>query len=44
MLCGLVGALSWGALATVVNNKYAAIATIFLSSLSVAFSDVVSAD
>jgi uncharacterized membrane protein YjjB (DUF3815 family) len=44
VLCGLVGALSWGTLATVVNNKYAAIATIFLSSLSVAFSDVVSAD
>lgn len=41
VLCGLVGALSWGTLATVVNNKYAAIATIFLSSLSVAFSDVV---
>jgi uncharacterized membrane protein YjjB (DUF3815 family) len=44
VLCGLVGAFSWGTLATVVNNKYAAIATIFLSSLSVAFSDVVSAD
>jgi uncharacterized membrane protein len=41
VLCGFVGALSWGTLATVVNNKYAAIATIFLSSLSVAFSDVV---
>ncbi|KAG0569944.1 hypothetical protein M758_6G122600 [Ceratodon purpureus] len=41
VLCGLLGAVSWFALATVVNNKYAAVSAILLSSLSVAFSDVV---
>lgn len=41
VLCGLLGASSWFALATVVNNKYAAVSAILLSSLSVAFSDVV---
>lgn len=41
VLCGLLGAASWFALATIVNNKYAAVSAILLSSLSVAFSDVV---
>lgn len=44
VLCGLVGAVLRGALATVVHSKYAVIATKFLSSLSFAFSDVVSVD
>lgn len=42
VLCGLLGAVSWGSLALFVDNKYAATALILLSSLSVAFSDVVS--
>lgn len=42
VLCGLLGAAAWGALATIVHNKYAAVSAILLSSLSVAFSDVVS--
>ncbi|KAH9574561.1 hypothetical protein CY35_01G064300 [Sphagnum magellanicum] len=41
VLCGLLGALSWGSLALFVDNKYAAITVILLSSLSVAFADVV---
>ncbi|CAK9234396.1 unnamed protein product [Sphagnum troendelagicum] len=41
VLCGLLGTASWAALATLVDNKYAAMATILFSSLSVAFSDVV---
>ncbi|CAK9191422.1 unnamed protein product [Sphagnum jensenii] len=41
VLCGLLGALSWGSLALFVDNKYAAITLILLSSLSVAFADVV---
>lgn len=42
MLCGLLGAASWGFLATAADNKYATVAATVLSSLSVAFSDVVS--
>lgn len=42
VLCGMLGAAAWFALATIVNNKYAAVSAILLSSLSVAFSDVVS--
>ncbi|KAJ7565946.1 hypothetical protein O6H91_02G082500 [Diphasiastrum complanatum] len=41
ILCGFLGALSWSTLATFVDNKYEAVAAIFMSSLSVAFSDVV---
>lgn len=41
VLCGLLGALSWGLLASVVHGKYEAVALICLSSLSVAVSDVV---
>ncbi|CAI5461003.1 unnamed protein product [Closterium sp. Yama58-4] len=40
--CGLLGSLAWGALATVVGDKYSAVAMILLSSLSAAVSDVVS--
>jgi hypothetical protein len=43
VLCGLVGAVSWVALATVVDSQYSATAMILLGSLSFAFSDVVSA-
>jgi hypothetical protein len=43
VLCGLVGAVSWLALATVVDSQYSATAMILLGSLSFAFSDVVSA-
>ncbi|CAI5503821.1 unnamed protein product [Closterium sp. Naga37s-1] len=39
--CGLLGSLAWGALATVVGDKYSAVAMILLSSLSAAVSDVV---
>lgn len=42
MLCGFLGAIAWGALATFVDSKYTAVLAIFLSSMSVAFSDVVS--
>jgi hypothetical protein len=42
VLCGLLGAASWGFLATAADNKYATVAATVLSSLSVAFSDVVS--
>lgn len=41
VLCGLLGALSWGALALLVNTKAAAVAAIVLSSASVAVADVV---
>ncbi|CAM6036159.1 unnamed protein product [Sphagnum compactum] len=41
VLCGLLGALSWGSLASFVDNKFAATTVILLSSLSVAFADVV---
>ncbi|CAK9206025.1 unnamed protein product [Sphagnum troendelagicum] len=41
VLCGLVGAVSWVALATVVDSQYSATAMILLGALSVAFSDVV---
>ncbi|KAL2652248.1 hypothetical protein R1flu_020376 [Riccia fluitans] len=40
-LCGLLGAASWASLATFVDDKYGALISILLSSLSVAFSDVV---
>ncbi len=42
VLCGFLGALSWGSLASFVDNKFAATTMILLSSLSVAFADVVS--
>jgi hypothetical protein len=42
VLCGLLGAFSWGSLASFVDNKFAATTVILLSSLSVAFADVVS--
>lgn len=41
VLCGLLGTVSWGSLAILVNDKYTAVLMILLSSLSVAFSDVV---
>ena len=41
ILSGLLGTLSWIALATIVHNPIAAAATIMLSSLSVAVSDVI---
>ncbi|KAH9547137.1 hypothetical protein CY35_11G019600 [Sphagnum magellanicum] len=41
VLCGLLGAFSWGSLASFVDNKFAATTVILLSSLSVAFADVV---
>lgn len=41
ILSGLLGTLSWIALATVVHNPIAAAGTIMLSSLSVAVSDVI---
>ncbi|KAL5657019.1 hypothetical protein ACJX0J_030182, partial [Zea mays] len=40
-LSGLLGALSWSLMATVVSSKYSAAFSILLGSLSVAFSDVV---
>ncbi|ONM27711.1 Biopterin transport-related protein BT1 [Zea mays] len=43
-LSGLLGALSWSLMATVVSSKYSAASSILLGSLSVAFSDVVSAN
>ncbi|KAH7447161.1 hypothetical protein KP509_01G094400 [Ceratopteris richardii] len=39
--CGLIGAASWALMAMVVDDKYGAAIAIILSSLSVAFSDVV---
>lgn len=41
ILSGLLGAGSWVAMATIVHSAWAATATICLSSLSVAFSDVI---
>lgn len=41
VLCGILGALCWGSLALFIDSKYAAMTAILLSSLSVAFSDVV---
>uniref|UniRef100_A0A2P2JIB5 Uncharacterized protein MANES_15G030000 n=1 Tax=Rhizophora mucronata TaxID=61149 RepID=A0A2P2JIB5_RHIMU len=41
VLSGLLGALSWSLMATLVDNKYSAAFCILLGSLSVAFSDVV---
>ncbi|XP_076919784.1 folate-biopterin transporter 1, chloroplastic-like isoform X1 [Bidens hawaiensis] len=41
VLSGLLGALSWGLMATLVDDKYGAAFCILLGSLSVAFSDVV---
>jgi len=43
-LSGLLGAFSWSLMATVVSSKYSAAFSILLGSLSVAFSDVVSAE
>lgn len=41
VISGLLGALSWLALATVVNNAWTATTAILLTSLSVAISDVI---
>ncbi|XP_042026887.1 folate-biopterin transporter 1, chloroplastic-like [Salvia splendens] len=41
VISGLLGALSWGLMATLVDNKYSVAFCILLGSLSVAFSDVV---
>ncbi|KAF7837306.1 folate-biopterin transporter 1, chloroplastic isoform X1 [Senna tora] len=41
VLSGLLGALSWSLMASVVDSKYSAAFCILLGSLSVAFSDVV---
>ncbi|XP_058084405.1 folate-biopterin transporter 1, chloroplastic isoform X2 [Magnolia sinica] len=41
VLSGLLGALSWSMMATLVDSKYSAAFCILLGSLSVAFSDVV---
>ncbi|OAY27961.1 folate-biopterin transporter 1, chloroplastic isoform X2 [Manihot esculenta] len=41
VLSGLLGALSWSLMATLVDSKYSAAFCILLGSLSVAFSDVV---
>lgn len=41
VLSGLLGALSWSLMATIVDSKYSAALSILLGSLSVAFSDVV---
>jgi folate/biopterin transporter len=41
ILSGVLGALSWVALATVVHSAWAAMVAIALSSLSIAFSDVI---
>ncbi|KAM7485533.1 hypothetical protein LguiA_001542 [Lonicera macranthoides] len=41
VLSGLLGALSWGLMALLVDSKYSAAFCILLGSLSVAFSDVV---
>ncbi len=41
ILSGLLGTCSWGLMATVVHTPWAAAAAIALSSLSVAFSDVI---
>ncbi|KAJ0034954.1 hypothetical protein Pint_24793 [Pistacia integerrima] len=41
VLSGLLGAISWSLMATLVDSKYSAALSILLGSLSVAFSDVV---
>ncbi|XP_044487380.1 folate-biopterin transporter 1, chloroplastic-like isoform X1 [Mangifera indica] len=41
VLSGLLGAISWSLMATLVDGKYSAAFSILLGSLSVAFSDVV---
>jgi folate/biopterin transporter len=41
VLCGLLGAVCWASLSFFIDSKYAAMTAILLSSLSVAFSDVV---
>ncbi|GAB2294839.1 hypothetical protein Dimus_029032 [Dionaea muscipula] len=41
VLSGLLGALAWGLMTSVVDSKYSAAVCILLGSLSVAFSDVV---
>uniref|UniRef100_A0A453M1Y9 Major facilitator superfamily (MFS) profile domain-containing protein n=1 Tax=Aegilops tauschii subsp. strangulata TaxID=200361 RepID=A0A453M1Y9_AEGTS len=41
ILSGLLGAISWSLMATVVDDKYSAALSIILGSLAVAFSDVV---
>jgi hypothetical protein len=41
-LSGLLGALSWSLMATIVDDKYSAAHSIVLGSLAVAVSDVVS--
>lgn len=41
ILSGFLGALAWVALATVVNSAWSAMGAIALSSLSIAFSDVI---
>jgi folate/biopterin transporter len=41
IISGILGALAWGALATVVDNKWTATAAILAASLSVAISDVI---
>ena len=41
-LSGLLGALSWSLMATIVDDKYSAALSIILGSLAVAISDVVS--
>jgi folate/biopterin transporter len=41
ILSGIVGAIAWIGLATVVNNAWTAIAAMILSSLSIAISDVI---
>ncbi|XP_048547738.1 folate-biopterin transporter 1, chloroplastic-like [Triticum urartu] len=41
ILSGLLGAISWSLMATIVDDKYSAALSIILGSLAVAFSDVV---
>ncbi|KAE8783348.1 folate-biopterin transporter 1, chloroplastic-like [Hordeum vulgare] len=41
ILSGLLGAISWSLMATIVDDKYSAALSIMLGSLAVAFSDVV---
>lgn len=42
ILSGLLGALSWSLMATIVDDKYSAALSIILGSLAVAIADVVS--
>ncbi|KAM0884305.1 hypothetical protein ACQ4PT_031080 [Festuca glaucescens] len=41
ILSGILGAISWSFMATIVDDKYSAVLSIILGSLAVAFSDVV---